>query len=304
MDLRQLEVFEAIMRSGSVSAAAREIGLTQSAVSRILARLEASLGFDLFIRANGRLSATDQANKVLFKAKDILEGVSALQAISSSADSESNDFTFVTLPSLSYTLIPSVLADYSKARPEARIQFDVRTAEAALEAMIRREAEFAIVTLPVSHPMLTVTPLFRTISCAVMRDDHALVENDLVHPTDLRDEKMILLLRRLPTRQLIDDAFMRSGLVPNIHIGTSNVATACRCVSNGLGIAILDGMMASYSSIPNLVIKPFIPNIHHTVALVEPMGHKRSEKTELFIECLISELESKSASLKFPIDII
>ena len=44
MDLRRLEVFEAIMRSGSVSAVARELGLTQSEVSRLLARLEAQLG--------------------------------------------------------------------------------------------------------------------------------------------------------------------------------------------------------------------------------------------------------------------
>lgn len=292
------------MRSGSVSAAARELGLTQSAVSRILARFEASLGFDLFIRANGRLTPTIKANRVLFQAQDILEGVSALQAISSRADEEQSELTFVTVPSLSFGLIPSVLREYAAIRPDARFDFDIRTTESAIESMIRREVEFAIVALPVSHPMLKVTPLFRTVSCAVMRHDHRLAQQEVIQPEDLRDEKMIFLLRRQPTRQLIDDAFVRSGLTPNVRIETSNVATACRCAAEGLGVAVVNGMMAGYSAVPDLAIKPFAPHIHHTVALVEQAGNQRSHEISLFIECLVSELRAKSASIELPLEIL
>ena len=304
MDLRQLEVFEAIMRSGSVSAAARELGLTQSAVSRILARLEASLGSDLFVRANGRLTATRHANRVLPQARGVLESVAALQALSDRSGQRHRELTFVTVPSLSYGLIPSVLRAFSERRPDIRFGFDVRTTEATVDAMVRSEAEFAIVALPVSHPTLTVTPLFRTASCVVMRKDHRLAVKPVIRPEDLADERMIFLLRRQPTRQLIEDAFQRAGLVPDIRVETSNVATACRCAAEGLGVAVVNAMMAGYSATPDLVIRPFEPRIHHSVALLEQTGRERSEDLSLFIECLVTEVRATFSTLGLTLDFL
>lgn len=304
MDLRQLEVFEAIMRSGSVSAAARELGLTQSAVSRILARFEAQLGAPLFARVNGRLSPTRHANGALPQARGILEAVSALQAMSDNAGSKRRDLTFVTVPSLSYELIPAVLRDFLKACPDVRFGFDVRTTEATVDAMVRSEAEFALVALPVSHPTLTATPLFRTSSCVVMPKGHRLAALSKIGPQDLARERMIFLLRRQPTRQLIEDAFHRAGLQPDICVETSNVATACRCASEGLGVAVVNAMMAGYSATPNLAIRPFEPRIHHTVALIEQAGRERSPELSLFIDCLAAEVRQKFASLALPLDIL
>lgn len=306
MDLRQLEVFEAIMRSGSVSAAARELGLTQSAVSRILARLESQLGAPLFARVNGRLAPTRHANRALPQARGILEAVSALQAMSDSAGSRSQrrDLTFVTVPSLSYELIPAVLRAFLRACPDVRFGFDVRTTEATVDAMVRSEAEFALVALPVSHPTLTATPLFRTASCVVMPKGHRLAALPKIGPQDLARERMIFLLRRQPTRQLIEDAFHRAGLQPDIHVETSNVATACRCASEGLGVAVVNAMMAGYSATPDLAIRPFEPRIHHTVALIEQAGRERSPELSLFIDCLTAEVRQKFASLALPLDIL
>ena len=304
MDLRQLEVFEAIMRSGSVSAAARELGLTQSAVSRILALFEAQLGALLFARVNGRLSPTRHANGALPQARGILEAVSALQAMSDNAGSKRRDLTFVTVPSLSYELIPAVLRDFLKACPDVRFGFDVRTTEATVDAMVRSEAEFALVALPVSHPTLTATPLFRTSSCVVMPKGHRLAALSKIGPQDLARERMIFLLRRQPTRQLIEDAFHRAGLQPEICVETSNVATACRCASEGLGVAVVNAMMAGYSATPNLAIRPFEPRIHHTIALIEQAWRERSPELSLFIDCLTAEVRQKFASLALPLDIL
>ncbi|PTR37378.1 DNA-binding transcriptional regulator, LysR family [Mameliella alba] len=304
MDLRHLEVFDAIMRFGSVSAAARELGITQSAVSRILGRFETRLGFDLFTRANGRLTPTRQANAVLAQARGILEAVSRLEVMSTRAAAPSPELVFVTVPSLSYGLVPSVLGAFSARKPDVRFGFDVRTTEAAIDVMVRREAEFAVVALPVSHPTLQVTPLFRTVSCAVMRHDHPLAKTSLVRPADLAGEKMIFLLRRQPTRQLIEDAFSRERLTPDIRIETSNVATACRCAAEGLGVAVVNGMMAGYTVTSELAIRPFEPRVHHTVALVEQAGRDRSPDTQTFVDCLLSEVRAKFETLGLPLEIL
>ncbi len=292
------------MRSGSASAAARELGITQSAVSRILARFEADLGFGLFSRSNGRLTATRQANAVLSQARGILESVSALESMSTRAGVAHRELTFVTVPSLSYGLVPSVLKAFSAIRPDVRFGFDVRTTEAAVDAMVRSEVEFAVVALPVSHPTLHVTPLFRSTSCVAMRADHRLADKETIAPEDLAGEKMIFLLNRQPTRQLIEDAFLRSGREPDIRVETSNVATACRCAAEGLGIAVVNGLMAGYSAMPGLAIKPFEPRIHHTIALVEPAGRERSEGVRLFVDCLKADVRERFDELGLPVEII
>lgn len=293
------------MRSGSASAAAKELGLTQSAVSRILARLENDLCFDLFMRANGRLVPTSRANEVLLQARTVLEGVAGLNAMSlRNTPVKAPDLTFVTVPSLSYGLIPSVLRDLSSQRADLRYSFDVRTTEAVIDVMLRSAADFAVVALPISHPTLQVTPLFRTVSCAVLQADHPLAEKEIICAQDLVEEQLIFLLNRQPTRQLIEDAFVRTGATPNIKLETSNVATACRCAAEGLGIAVVNAMMAGYSATKDLTMRPFEPRIHHAVALVEPAGVQRSKNVDDFVACMVSEVREKFGTLGLPLDIL
>ena len=63
MDLRLLEAFRAVVSNHSVTRAARVLGLTQPAVSAQLARLEAAVGFQLFLRSGGRLSLTREGEE-------------------------------------------------------------------------------------------------------------------------------------------------------------------------------------------------------------------------------------------------
>jgi DNA-binding transcriptional LysR family regulator len=292
VDLRRLEVFEAIMRSGSASAAARELGMTQSAVSRILARLEGDLGYPLFTRANGRLQATDRAQSALVQARDVMLALSAMREIGGAGTRGPEHLEFVTVPSVAHGLVPSVLRAYAAGRPAARFRFDVRTTESAVDAMVRGLADFALVALPVSHKRLRVTPLFRATSCCVLRADHPLAAKPRISAADLGGEPLIFLLRRQPTRKLIEAAFRRVGAAPDIRIETSNVATACRCAAQGLGVAVVNGLMAGYAAEPGLAIRPFAPSIHHTLALVEPAGRERPEALGAFLACLLGDVEA------------
>ena len=78
MNIKQLEVFTAIMSLGSTKAAAESLGQSQSAISRMLAQLEADLGLELFIRSKGRLLAKPEAAELLISAVDIMERVNGM----------------------------------------------------------------------------------------------------------------------------------------------------------------------------------------------------------------------------------
>lgn len=297
MEFKRLEVFEAIMRSGTVSAAARELGMTQSAVSRILARFEEDLGYQLFARTNGRLVATARADAVLVQVREVLVSVSGLREMQSDRIARRADkLSFVTVPSVAHDLIPAVLRRLRVLRPTLRLDFDVRTTEAAIDVMVRGGAEFGLVALPVSHPTLRATPLYRTTSCCVLPAAHPLARQEAVAAEDLRGEGLIFLLRRQPTRRLIEEAFLRAGVVPDIRLETANVATACRCTAEGLGIAVVNALMAGFSAPEGLAIRRFLPGIHHTLALIEPAGRPRGAEVVAFVACLCDAVEAVAAA--------
>jgi DNA-binding transcriptional LysR family regulator len=293
MELKRLEVFEAIMRSGTVSAAARELGLTQSAVSRILARFEADLGFPLFRRAQGRLVPTARA-----PCRSGSGPRGACGGFGAARPSVGRRGAAARRAALRHGADPcrhhhaDRSAQLWAAHPGARFAFDVRTTDAAVDTMLRREADFAVVALPVAHPTLRVTPLYRATSCCVLPRDHPLAAQAVISAADLRDVDLIVLGRRQPTRQLIEEAFNRAGVVPRVRVETSTVGTACRCVAAGLGVTVVNGLMAGYAADATLTIRPFEPRIHHTLALIEPAGSPRASEVAGFLRCLLADIEA------------
>lgn len=305
MQLKQLEVFDAIVRSGSVSAAAREMGMTQSAVSKILARFEEELGFEVFYRQNGKLTPAPRASAVLERSRKVLEAMSSLRAVrDDSGDAGQKVLSVVTVPSLAHAVIPTVLKQFNTFHPDMRVLFDVRTTQATIDTMIRQAADFALVTLPVSHPTLTVQPLYRSTSHCCIPDSHPLAKKSRICPEDLIGEPLVLLSTRQPTRQQIDEAFRRHGIRPNVRIETANVLAACKCAEQGLGIAIVNALMAGYTDTSNVVIRPFGSEIFHTLALLEVSGVERKPAVDSFLECLHGSVQHMCATTGLKVEVL
>ena len=79
MNLKHLEVFKAVMTTGSTIAAGPVLQMSQSAISRQLGALEAEIGFPLFQRDRGRLIATPEAHALLPEALEVIERLSKLR---------------------------------------------------------------------------------------------------------------------------------------------------------------------------------------------------------------------------------
>ncbi|MBC8240308.1 MAG: LysR family transcriptional regulator [Alphaproteobacteria bacterium] len=303
MRLKQFKVFDTIVRAGSISAAARELSITQSAVSRILAKFENELGYELFYRKNGRLTPSSRSALVLARVRRVLEAVSGVNAVKSDGIKPGPPFVeLVTVPSLAHSVIPQVLREYVDIYPEARIHLDVRTTLGTINALISQSADFGLLTLPVSHPTLRVEPLFRMKSSCILRRDHPLAEKDVITVQDLADEPLVLLSRRQPTRLLIDDAFARNGVRPKVRVETATVLSACRCAEEGVGIAMVNTLMASYLLDKTMAIRPFGSQIHHTLALVEPAGLQRTRQTADFLSCFCTNVLRKIKEESLEID--
>ena len=120
-NLRSLECFRAIIVTGSATAAARQLGLTQPAVSRMLAMLEAAVGFELFHRRKGRLIPTDEALALHREVDIALQSVDRVSRLARNLRNE--DFgalSIVSPPSFAEGILSRVIAEFIAEHPSTR----------------------------------------------------------------------------------------------------------------------------------------------------------------------------------------
>lgn len=155
MRLRQIEVFHAVYRSGSISAAARELNVSQPSVSKVLKHAEDQLGFRLFTRVKGRLAPTDEAHALFREAKEVFERLGSLkQAAGNLRAREGGHLRLAVLPALGLGVAPEAIARFRKAHPG--VTFDVQTLhhDEVLRSLYERESDLAVAFEPIDHPRL------------------------------------------------------------------------------------------------------------------------------------------------------
>src|SRR5262245_44105498 len=127
MNYRQLEVFRAVMQTGSVTAAARMLNLSQPAVTKILRHAEDQLRFALFDRVKGRLVPTPEAQALFPDVERVFDDLrSVRQMVGSLQTTRSGALTIVTIPTLGGAALPRAISEFLKTRPDVRLGFEVR----------------------------------------------------------------------------------------------------------------------------------------------------------------------------------
>ncbi len=264
LNLRSLEAFRETMLSGSVTAAAGRMGMTQPAVSRLIAQLEQDAGFGLFYRDKGRLTPTPEA-LMLYEEVDLAFGglgrVDAL--VRDIAVFNSGILKIVAPPSLSEGVLSTILTSFIEKYPKVRISIDSRSTETAKTMVVNRAADCGFAKLPLNRPEIATELLSSTETVCVLRRDHPLAAQEVLTPALLNGEPLIQLGYGSWTRTRIDDAFKAAGLRPDVKLETHTVGSACAFAAKGLGIAVVNGLMARHFVRDNTVVRVFRPQILH-----------------------------------------
>jgi DNA-binding transcriptional LysR family regulator len=267
--VRALRSFVEIIRTGSATAAGRNLGMTQSAVSRIIAQLESSVGFELFYRDRGRLVPTKDAITLAEEVELALAGLervnSLIRDISVSATGE---LRVVAPPSFSEGLLPDMVASFSERYPGIRFNLDSRGIETTKAMIATRAVDCGFMKLPIVGMDLNAETLVASGSVCILPDDHPLAKHEVLTPSLLHRHPLVLLGSGRQWRAQIDRAFSQYGLRPTVAIETHTHGSACALAARGMGIAIVNGLLAKSYIRPPLVQRPFEPPIIHEYAFV------------------------------------
>ncbi len=288
LHIRQLKAYQAIISTGSATAAAELLSVSQPAISRALAALETDLGFQLFDRRGRHLVHSDKGRRFYRMIEPTLSGLDALPEIIDDVRSERGSPLRIASigPLLHSKYLPFALHEFQNLFPDLRLEVRYLDRFEIEHWVANLNADIALTMLPVDHPSLKHRELVTVNAVAVLPVGHPLASKPELGPTDFRGERVIMPERKARLRQLADRAMLDSKQPLPIAIETSSEVTTCHLIAAGLGVGISDPFSVTGISEDRIVVRPWKPAIRISYAAAWSKFRALSERSEQFIDIL------------------
>ncbi len=264
IEARHLRVLRAVAATGSFSAAGRELGCTQPAVSQQIKALEASVGTPLLVRTGREMRLTQAGEALVRHAVGILAGLTAAhEEVVAIAGLRAGRVRLVSFPSGSSTLVPTALAALRAAHPGTRVLLEEAEPPKSVEMLRDGDCDVALAFRyegaagAEEWADLVVRPLLRDRLVGLVPEGHRLARAESVAIGELAGEPWIAGCPRC--RGQLVEACESAGFTPRIDFATDDYPAVVGLVGAGLGVAVL----------PELAIESVRPKRARTVR-VEP----------------------------------
>jgi DNA-binding transcriptional LysR family regulator len=293
MNLRQMEVFHAIMVTGSVTAAARLLNVTQPAVSTVLKHCEAQLKMKLFVRVSGRLQPTAEAHAIF---PDIAAIFGRLEAVGRLTQDLSGGRLGTLSIAAAFPIANGYLAEavatFTAARPNLRATLQSLTSPQVLDRVINREVELGVAHEPVVSSAVETEVLMTTTIACVMRHDHPLAAQEEVEVRDLSPFSIITYLPQVSFRPYVDRAMSAANIAPTISVQISVAMTGIMLARYGAGVALVEPALVQSMGIPDVVVRPLAPRIEAKTLMIRLKDAPQSKAMRDFVGHLKQQVKA------------
>ena len=241
MEIRQLRAFVAIAESGTFTAGALRVHVTQAAISMQIRQLETEIGAKVFVRAPRHVILTEAGEQLLRRARHILrEHDAALDEIAELAGAERGRLRIGSASAMVLTeQLPSMLKELRKQHPAAEIAVTSGTSEVLVDQILAGEVDVAFVSLPVDVRGIKTERLSQDQLVAIASPRHKLAKQKTISAYTLAGERLILGERGGNTRRLIDQFFAQAGVTLHVAMELSRQQAIKRMVEEDMGVGIV-----------------------------------------------------------------
>ena len=241
MEIRQLRAFVAIAESGTFTAGALRVHVTQAAISMQIRQLETEIGAKVFVRAPRHVILTEAGEQLLRRARHILrEHDAALDEIAELAGAERGRLRIGSASAMVLTeQLPSILKELRKQHPAADIAVTSGTSEVLVDQILAGEVDIAFVSLPVDVRGIKTERLSQDQLVAIASPQHKLAKQKTISAYTLAGERLILGERGGNTRRLIDQFFAQAGVTLRVAMELSRQQAIKRMVEEDMGVGIV-----------------------------------------------------------------
>lgn len=241
MEIRQLRAFVAIAETGTFTAGALRVHVTQAAISMQIRQLESEIGARVFVRAPRHVILTEAGEQLLRRARHILrEHDAAIDEIAELAGAERGRLRIGSASAMVLTeQLPAVLKELRKQHPAAEISVVSGTSEVLVDQILAGEVDVAFVSLPVDVRGIKTERLSEDQLVAIASPRHRLAKQRTISAYTLAGERLILGERGGNTRRLIDQFFAQAGATLRVAMELSRQQAIKRMVEEDMGVGIV-----------------------------------------------------------------
>ena len=291
MSIRNLRTFVAVARHGTFAAAAREIGLTQAAISIQMRALEEELKIRLFDRSARAVVLNTAGRGLLGRAQEIIALYDGLGA-AASADDPGGMLNVGAIPPTFAKLLPDALLRLRRSFP----RIDVRVVNGVSRELTAKVEEGELDAALVAEPP---AKLGRNLAWhPLLREPLVLLAASRAHVTSLRAllaQTAFIRVNRLSwTGRLVDATLRGHGIKVNDVMELDSLETIREMVARGFGVSILPLHESRWSDDPRVKAWPLVqPTTYRTVGLVERRQEGRGQLVAALKQCLLEQPKEK-----------
>ncbi|QQX85673.1 LysR family transcriptional regulator [Cupriavidus necator] len=292
MNLRQIEVFRAVMLTGSISGASKLLYVSQPAISRLMSHTEQRLGLELFRRTKGRLYPTPEARRLLGEVNAVYEGIERVNEIAEDlAANRTGSLRLTCSPNLGQTVLPRAIASFRAAHPAVRVVVRTQIPGNMLRALLSGQVDLAVSNMPLEHPNLEARLLVKNAIVALVPADHRLATRNWVRPAELVGEDLIGYGPDVPFGLLVHEMFGSEGNQPDMRVQVEQAHVARALAQAGAGIALVDAMTVFGQSWPNIVAVPVRTKVNASVQIFHVQTEPLSRLSLEFVDTLTGMMQ-------------
>lgn len=257
-DWHLLECFRVAGRLQHVTRAAEELGTSQPALSRSLARLQSDLGVQLFQRVGRSIRLTKPGELFLSRVERALGEIdNGRRELADFKAADRGTVSLGFLRTLGARYIPELVRRFGRAHPAVRFTF-VQNKSATIEAQLERgEVDLIFVAVPPGRGGLAWTHVADQQFALIVPRSHRLAGHRQVRLRDVANERFVSFKQGHAIRHMTDDLCKAAGFVPEISFEADDSSSVPGFVSAGFGIGIVPLEACAYADVATLrIVEP------------------------------------------------
>lgn len=290
MNSRQIELFAAVMKAGSVSRAAELLDVTQPGVSRAIAELERALGFRLFDRVRNRIVPTPEGRLFHAEVQASFLGMDRLRASAARIrDHGAGQVRIGSLSALGSSLVPSAVRRFREMRPDIAVTLMVLPSRDVRDGVVSGAFDIGLAADEIDVSGVLHQPFVSPRALCAMPVGHPLGACETITPHDLAGVDFVAYVPEDRARQRLDLILSESGAAPpRVVVETIYAATVCALVAEGVGVGLVSPYAVAGVDPSRLVLRPFEPAVQSKSLLILPLDRPKSQLVRDFIDCLMA----------------
>lgn len=284
MELKQVEYFLKVVETGSFSAAADELYISQSSLSKQIMALENELGFPLFDRSKRKIVITPAGKTFLSHARNLHSAYQAMLA-EVAPYKTAPSLSIIAIPVIAQYKIASHIAQFKQANPEFQLALEEREAAAILPALNNHQFDLAFLrdnyldknvynAIEVAHDHFQ----------AILSRQHPLAGKPQLSLAQLANENFIMFDKGTGVHELTVDACRAAGFEPRIFYASLRVESILGLVASNSGVALMMQKIFDYHKHPEVVAIPLHETISSNLVLAWLKQKKLSEAAASFVD--------------------